>query len=1037
MAREIFRLIILFLTGLVLPPQVTAVGDQFPCPSACEIGREKVATLVADFEQNKDFYKSRAFSEADARAHFIDGFFEALGWDVANSAGYQLYQQDTVPEARLWKRGAVHYADYGFRIDGRTAFYVEAEAISRDIDNQEYIDQAVGYAWSSTYTDIAIVTDFEEFRVFDARRNPYAAQTGNYEIMSLHLSYKDFVARFPELWAKLSKEAVAEGSLTQLLADLDPVLIRESVNEAFLGDLDRFRLDLGRALHANNPKLDIDQLNEATHHILNQIVFGRVLEDRDIEPTGRLREAIEAWRSRGGKDSLWSFVRAEFGRLERRYNGVIFAAHFSDKLKIPNDVLAEVIDSLYPPTSPYAFSIIPIDVLGRAYESYLGKRLELKDGILSLAPKPEVRRAGGVFYTPDWVVDYILDQTLGPKVKGKSANELLKLRVVDPACGAGAFSVQMASRILESALEHYAKNEDQIGGKGTEFPDAYTLFDGTLKLSVTKKAELIENTVFCVDVDPQAVEITRMWLYILMLEKEASPIVTRERQYKIPNRIWSTPVRDFKLPDLTGNIVNANSLVGVDFSEDSAERDRVLAFDWDNGNSRLATVVTSGGFDVVAGNPPYLRSSDARQFIPSQHEYMRSSYHSMGEGQADMSYAFIEKGLSLLNPGGKLGFITSNGFIWNNSGASLRKVLAESNSVKELVDFGVAKIFKDAGPATAIVILDRAPHRKFQYGRLFLKDLGSNVLLSEMPAIPKVSAPLNTLQDTHWALPSSEDREIFDAMHRHTLKISDVAETFTGTRTGDDKVFLVEKLQVRGKYAEIKGRNSDKTYLIEKELLKPFVRTRHIQRYGTLPRDEWIIFPYTNGGDYYPVKILRDRYPKAYAYFLDHKNMLAPSSQSKVEKPWYAITAVTGLDLVSRRKLLNGWQPGKAQFTLDRNGEFFFQGSGRNTAVVVKDKDFTLEMLLGVLNSEPIIAYARSVRAELWNGMPLSTTLVGSFPIVPMTNSSRPIYSRIAKIVDEILKANETASHQKAPARLTKLEKEIDVLVERLYFSWE
>ncbi|MEM7570470.1 MAG: type IIL restriction-modification enzyme MmeI [Pseudomonadota bacterium] len=410
-----------------------------------------MAALVAKFAANEDHYLSRRYSEAQLRQEFIDPFFEALGWDVTNASGFQLYKQDTVPEARLWKHGAVHYADYGFRIDGRTRFFVEAEAASRDVDNAEHIDQAIGYAWSSTHTDFAIVTDFEAFRAFDARTSPQGAHRNQNEIMTLRLSYKDYVERFPILWETLSKPAVATGAIDQLLAAIDPELIRESVDKAFLADLDRFRLSLGKALKSENPGLSIEELNAATHHILNQIVFGRVLEDRDIEPTGRLREAVEAWRTRSGGAALWTFLRAEFGRLERRYNGVIFAAHFSDSLSIPDDTLNEILDALYPPTSPYIFSIIPLDVLGRAYESYLGKRLEEVDGTLKLALRPEVRRAGGVFYTPDWMVDYILERTLTPKLSGKSPDEIAALNLLDPACGGGAFSVQMASRVLAAA----------------------------------------------------------------------------------------------------------------------------------------------------------------------------------------------------------------------------------------------------------------------------------------------------------------------------------------------------------------------------------------------------------------------------------------------------------------------------------------------------------------------------------------------------------------------------------------------------------
>ncbi len=1017
---------IVILLGSAFPP-----ANDNRCSLACQLGRAKVAVLVAEFERNKAHYTSRAFSEADVRKHFIDGFFEALGWDVNNSSGYQLFRQDTVPETRLWKNAAVHYADYGFRINGRAVFYVEAEAASRDVDHPDFIAQAVGYAWSSTHANLAVLTDFEELRVFDARSNPHASKPHDNEVMELRLNYDAYVEQWPTLWNALSKEAVAGGSLDRLLAGLDPKLVRDSVNQAFLKDLDSFRLKLGQALHDNNPTLDADRLNEATHHILNQIVFGRVLEDRDIEPTGRLREAVDVWRARGGDDPLWSFLRAEFGRLERRYNGVIFAAHFSDKLIIPNDVLAEIVDALYPPTSPYAFSIIPIDVLGRAYESYLGKRLEIEDGTVKLAPKPEVRRAGGVFYTPNWIVDYILDQTLSPKLKGKSVADISKLRVLDPACGAGAFSVQMASRILNAALRYYAKNKDQIGGIGTEFPDAYTLYDGTLKLSVTKKAELIEQTIFCVDVDPQAVEITRMWLYVLILEGESSPIVTQERRYKIPNRIWPPRIRDFKLPNLAGNIVNGNSLVGTDFSDDIAEQKRGRAFDWHAGEGAIAQIIRAGGFDVVAGNPPYLSIEDARRFIPAQYQYMRDVYASMKRGRADMSYAFIEKGISLLKPDGRLGYITSNSFIWNKAGGPMRKIIGQSRSLRELIDLGVAPIFEDASPATAIVILDKAPHRKFRHARLFFSDFKLRELLTKLPLLEFQTFPISRFNEKKWALPALSDRGIFEDMQKHPLRLGDIAKTFAGVITGADKVFIVEALQERGKYTKVRPKNSEETYWVETKILKPFLRGRHIRRYQPFRSKEKIICTCTREGKPISETEMNRSFAKALTYFSVHKHDLFLRKSSRSEaRPWYSLARLSNNEEIRRPKLLTGWKAGKAQFTLDADGRWFFQGSSRLAAVIPTNNEFTLEMLLGLLNSESMMVYARTMRPELWGGIPFSSSFLKTIPIVAMTKKSRPLYERIGAKAAKILELNRTSGNAR---RVTTLERQIDELVVKLY----
>ena len=226
--------------------------------------------------------------------------------------------------------------------------------------------------------------------------------------------------------------------------------------------------------------------------------------------------------------------------------------------------------SLYPPRSPFDFSVIPVPVLGRAFEGYLGKRLRLEEDGLSIAWRPAIGRIGGVFNTPQWIVEYILERTLDGKLREKSPQEIASVRVLGPACGAGVFVAMAAMRILSAARGYYEAHPEDMGGS-TAFPDARVLGDGSIELSAPSKAALIERTVHCVDADPTSVEATKMWLYILILEGEGSPVVTAERRYKIPNRAWPDRIRDFRLPDLSGNIVLGNPLVATDFSKDPEE----------------------------------------------------------------------------------------------------------------------------------------------------------------------------------------------------------------------------------------------------------------------------------------------------------------------------------------------------------------------------------------------------------------------------------------------------------------------------------
>lgn len=353
--------------------------------------------LSLQFKAKEDFYTSKKFNEADLRYKFIDPFFEALGWDVLNSSRSHLYLQDVIPEARIRIEKAVRRADYGMRIDGRTVFYVEAEAANRPLYAEKNVHQAKRYAWSSTRAELAILTNFQGFCVYDARYKPNLDNKEEGKLSNLCIEYTDYIEQWPKLWSLFAKHNVANGSIKELLKKVNPSLVRKAVDKAFLEDLDGYRLKLATDIYKYNKDITAPELNQATHHILNQIVFTRILEDRDIEPSGRLRDMVNIWhkyQNTGLRPSVHTLLKKEFRRLGKRFNGVIFSSHFSDKLIIPDASLIDIIDNLYPPTSPYTFDVIPVEVLGHSYEQYLGKSIDITDGQVKLLLKPEIRKAG-------------------------------------------------------------------------------------------------------------------------------------------------------------------------------------------------------------------------------------------------------------------------------------------------------------------------------------------------------------------------------------------------------------------------------------------------------------------------------------------------------------------------------------------------------------------------------------------------------------------------------------------------------------------
>ena len=242
-------------------------------------------------------------------------------------------------------------------------------------------------------------------------------------------------------------------------------------------------------------------------------------------------------------------------------NAALDAAAFDDALT------ARIIHGLT--DGPYDFAVIGVELLGSIYERYLGKTIRVTAKRAIVEDKPEVRKAGGVYYTPKYIVDYIVEQTVGKLIEGKTPAQIAKLRIADPACGSGSFLLAAYQKLIDYHVAYYAEHPKEAR-QGELFPFLIDAGQASQRLSIEKKAEILTNNIFGVDIDPQAVEITMMSLYIKALEGETT-----------------LPHKHGLLPSLKDNIQCGNSLIGLDYFEgqltqDAKELARVKPFDWEN-----------------------------------------------------------------------------------------------------------------------------------------------------------------------------------------------------------------------------------------------------------------------------------------------------------------------------------------------------------------------------------------------------------------------------------------------------------------------
>ncbi len=772
-----------------------------------------VERLIRRFDSERTHHLSKSYSEAQARVDFITPFFKALGWDVENEEGHPHHAREVVVEATEDTGGR---PDYSFRMAGQTKFFVEAKAPSEELDTARHIIQAKTYAWNTKQVFFVVLSDFEEFRFYDASILPDERRPD--EGLILKLKYTEYLANSKKLW-EFSRERVAAGSLEAMLPrDRRTQRLRIPVDTAFLDEMTEWREELAKNTYKNNPGLTAKQLNEVVQRLLDRIVFIRIAEDRRVIEKNQLRDAVEEWKARGGKFHIFDWLNDLFHRINEDFNGEIFKPHLSEEIKIDSDVLARIIERLYPPKSPYRFDVIGVELLGSIYERYLGKTIRVTARRVFVEDKPEVRKAHGVYYTPKYIVDYIVKNTVGKIIEGKTPKQIEKIRILDPACGSGSFLIGAFQCLIDYHVRYLTEHPKEAEVHPL-FPDVIRDENGESRLSVVRKARILGNNLFGVDIDPQAVEITMMSLYLKALEGERSQL----------------PPKQHLLPELKNNIICGNSLIGPDFYKDQQlsfldeeEKFRVNVFDWQAG---FPDAMKAGGFDAVIGNPPYVRQETLSEFK----DYFERNYESF-DGVADLYVYFMEKGISLLRGGGHYSIIVSSSFLRTNFAGPLRQYLKKAAAVLRIVDFGGLAVFENAKDTYVCIPL---LYKGQQPKRVEIAQVTS-LDFEELDAFitPKVySIPHERLTPAAWPLKTDAENSVFQKIMKAGRPLGAYVEKkfFRGVLTG-----LNEAFDLSGSEAK----KILKAYPSSKGLIKPVLGGEDIRRYFITPQGKfWIVIP--------------------------------------------------------------------------------------------------------------------------------------------------------------------------------------------------
>ncbi len=897
--------------------------------AAFENNRAQLSQLTELFERNKKQYNTSAYDEANTRTDFIDKFFELLGWDIRNEQGYSEQYREVVREDKVTIAGRVKAPDYAFRIGRVRKFFVEAKKPSVNIkDDLEPAFQVRRYGYTAKLP-LCILTDFEEFAVYDTRIKPSPSDKPS-TARIFYCTFDEYHKNFDFIFNTFSKEAILKGSFDTYIQENKNKKGTSEVDKELLKLIESWRTDIAKNIALRNPSLNIYHLNTAVQKIIDRIIFLRIAEDKEMEEYGLLQKITES-------GTVYQKLQAVFDRANAKYNSGLFKPHdWLRSLTIDDAVLSSIITRLYYPECPYEFSILPVEILGNIYEQFLGKIIKFRniggrrfDGSQNsevssdrtntrhtalIEEKPEVKKAGGVYYTPQYIVRYIVENTLGVKIKGQSPDAIAQLKVVDPACGSGSFLVEAYQQLLNYHLDYYSSEKEQkLALKKSRI---YESGQNVYKLTIEEKQRILLNNIYGVDIDGQAVEVTKLSLYLKLLENEGSE--TQGQLFKFS---------DMKLlPSLDSNIKCGNSLVGSDYYNekdvslfDDEVMRKINTFDWDK---EFPEVFAQGGFDCVIGNPPYVNIS----VFPELHTYLQITYPIIHTGYNDLMYYFMYRGIEFLKEDGLYGIITSNYFLGNEYAKKLRVFL--SDKITKILNFKNAKIFS-ANVHTALVFAEKHTTNDIDIFTYSSDKAPDSVIIENDYSY--ITMKRNTLSEV-WILADSKKQHVIDKMKTDSIYLGDIMIIEKGSSSGKNDIFTVP-LSVAEEGA------------FEKDLIRKNIKNGDIHRYRLENRKTVLI--YTDN------KTDIKKYPNIYKYLSAHKKELSNRNEvSKGAYAWYRLERPRDKNIFdAKEKLIVPYRATQNRFAYD-NQQYFNDGGDIRALVMKENMPFNIKYLLVLLNSK-------------------------------------------------------------------------------------
>lgn len=963
----------------------------------------KLVKLVDEYVQFKKEGKLDLTSEETIRT-WLNDMLAIFDWDVRDTS--QILQEKVlskIEKERLKEIDSTSIRpDYTFKIAKQKLTFLDAKALRVNLKtDKDSAFQIKSYGWS-ILAPCAFISNFEQFVIYDCTYIPNKDQDANFG--RLFLSIENYIENFEILENHLLKENIYGGKLNELYNDTSIKGVQKvSPDFAFADLLSNFRIDLANNIYQNNQDIigtNSELLSYIVQIIINRILFIRICEARKIEEEGLLLSYQ--------KEGFWEkFEASSYFNFYKHYDGPLFERIESiHNLTISDDVFDNLLQYLYYP-SPYRFDVIPTKLLSDIYEIFLSKKIKIENGSVKDELKSEYSKTKGAVSTPQYIVEEIIKRTLRKDVLlSLSISELLNVKVLDIACGSGVFAIEVYDYLEDLVKALYENNPDE------NFSDLFLQTKHELALNLSGKKAILDNCIFGIDIDPEAVEVTKMSLALKTIDNADYPQISEQIGL----------FGDKILEGIGKNIRCGNSLVNNNIRQQypnllDDELIKTNPFDWDSEEGFKDIFEKKGGFDYIIGNPPYVEVKNYKDEFPDMHAFIKMNYPSSKNGKVDLAIPFLERGISLLNDTGRLGFIVQKRFFKTDYGKKIREIISDKKLVSSVTDFETTEIFKGRITYVSILVLDNTTPNEFYY-KLFKepKDtLASKLRQAIIPEIDSTdyfSLPSSSLSKTPW---SFDDPYLIGLRTKLTASgtLADIAKVKVGIQVLWDRAYHIRPISIQNGILTGKSHLED-AFQIEIAACRPLICNEHFYPYRNDKADVYVIFPYDVENGNVSKILFSDfcqRFPLAAAYLNRNKtNIQAEVETLPTKFPdkyddeyWHLFTReqnhkatypkipipMTALDTFAM---------------ITKSSENYCDNANVNFIALEHPSDTNLYALSGIINSTVFSVLARSIANPQTNGyFKFNKQFLEPVPF-PTTNfsSNHILKNELAQITEDI-----------------------------------